>query len=977
MDRHSSSIARTQWSMSNQSTFDEETEPPAVPPPTDISEPETATTPVSTTNQVFSPATNNNILPRCRSKTSLKLLKRSHAINESTSPPPDILQSPLNSPISTSVDMPTAAPTNFAITANGTNGNGAKAPVKRDGSSQSTDSNWSSSLSRGNSIEQQYMDHAGIDIEQFIVDTLNKNSKDRSFLLRIENELVMFTKDNRRSSHKFGAMSSYQRMLVHRVAHYFGMEHNVDSTGHMVIVNKGKSTRLPENKFSDFIRDEFLLSEEPRRSILKRDSASFEDTTSFKSPDRHTADPPRRSKSFEEREEEYEKARRRIFHQENEGQSEEGGSTENLRWPLLTWSTQTNTTNSDESPNKLHPNRQSRLTKVESYESKDTLRANSLRGSISKSNSFGGYDQSSTNGSAKTLTKQDSGSSVSSRVSPSSSGYKSQSQRSDATLSATPSPSATPHLTTQLSSQSNAVSPEPEPEPTVMWAVTNMASVPPGSVLINPQTGRPFTNLDGTVYHFDPENPPKFEIAVGSQSSSKPATFSSSSVSAERQDSLLSSLPATQVMNRPPPPQPPLEYHPTPQLPHTETTGEHPHPTNYHQPTQPHLMVSALPIPPLEHSYGPMYSMHQFAPAPPPPPPPPPPTNNYERQGILVMNQPSEVFTRTKVVRLIGRRFTTIPRRSVQMDIGIQRDGSHPDLCSYIMGLSFADVGRGDRHMVYCPTAPAPTQAPAPAPGHPSLQNNFTQGPTVAAAMYYPGAATNGGQQNHVGHARYTGPTYNHYLAPERPAGPEYQQFFSTPRCPSNGVGGGPACCSGNNNFYPVQLPPPPPTHYHRIATPPNTPQNGACSQFALYNGGYPTLYHHHPQLLRPTLQVGVPSSPPRTGAPIDPHQPASPLRFNGGPPTSHPAVPVFRLMNTNNDVILFNAGRPVLRPHVNGRNGLSPNLRHQSRSRGMGPGSNVRPILGANQQAQAQQQLQQALEAVGLGIPPPGQRMQ
>uniref|UniRef100_A0A1B6JQX5 SUZ domain-containing protein n=1 Tax=Homalodisca liturata TaxID=320908 RepID=A0A1B6JQX5_9HEMI len=870
MDRHSSSIARTQWSMSNQSTFDEETEPPAVAPPTDISEPETATTPVSTTNQVFSPATNNNILPRCRSKTSLKLLKRSHAINESTSPPPDILQSPLNSPISTSVDMPTATPTNFAITANGTNGNGAKAPVKREGSSQSTDSNWSSSLSRGNSIEQQYMDHAGVDIEQFIVDTLNKNSKDRSFLLRIENELVMFTKDNRRSSHKFGAMSSYQRMLVHRVAYYFGMEHNVDSTGHMVIVNKGKSTRLPENKFSDFIRDEFLLSEEPRRSILKRDSASFEDTTSFKSPDRHTADPPRRSKSFEEREEEYEKARRRIFHQENEGQSEEGGSTENLRWPLLTWSTQTNTTNPDESSNKLHPNRQSRLTKVESYESKDTLRANSLRGSISKSNSFGGYDQSSTNGSAKTLTKQDSGSSVSSRVSPSSSGYKSQSQRSDATLSATPSPSATPHLTTQ--------------------------------------TGRPFTNLDGTVYHFDPENPPKFEIAVGSQSSSKPATFSSSSVSAERQDSLLSSLPATQVMNRPPPPQPPLEYHPTPQLPHTETAAEHPHPTNYHQPTQPHLMVSALPIPPLEHSYGPMYSMHQFAPAPPPPPPPPPPTNNYERQGIL--------------------------------------DGSHPDLCSYIMGLSFADVGRGDRHMVYCPTAPAPTQAPAPAPGHPSLQNNFTQGPTVAAAMYYPGAATNGGQQNHVGHARYTGPTYNHYLAPERPAGPEYQQFFSTPRCPSNGVGGGPACCSGNNNFYPVQLPPPPPTHYHRIATPPNTPQ------------------------------VGVPSSPPRTGAPIDPHQPASPLRFNGGPPTSHPAVPVFRLMNTNNDLILFNAGRPVLRPHVNGRNGLSPNLRHQSRSRGMGPGSNVRPILGANQ-AQAQQQLQQALEAVGLGIPPPGQRMQ
>lgn len=37
--------------------------------------------------------------------------------------------------------------------------------------------------------------------------------------------------------------------------------------------------------------------------------------------------------------------------------------------------------------------RPNRLLKVESYESKDTLRANSLRQSVSKSYSFGGYDQ--------------------------------------------------------------------------------------------------------------------------------------------------------------------------------------------------------------------------------------------------------------------------------------------------------------------------------------------------------------------------------------------------------------------------------------------------------------------------------------------------------------------------------------------------------------------------------------------------------
>jgi len=77
-------------------------------------------------------------------------------------------------------------------------------------------------------------------------------------------------------------MSSYQRMLVHRVAAYFGMDHNVDQTGNAVIVNRTKNTRLPDTKFRDHIRDELLFPEEPRRSILKRDSSSFEDGCNFK-----------------------------------------------------------------------------------------------------------------------------------------------------------------------------------------------------------------------------------------------------------------------------------------------------------------------------------------------------------------------------------------------------------------------------------------------------------------------------------------------------------------------------------------------------------------------------------------------------------------------------------------------------------------------------------------------------------------------
>lgn len=104
----------------------------------------------------------------------------------------------------------------------------------------------------------------------------------------------------------------------------------------------------------------------------------------------------------------------------------------------------------------------------------------------------------------------DSGASMCSRLSPSSSGYKSQSQRSDATISPSPSPSPVAAMTcshTQVSSQDLA-SPESNGQ-TVMWAVTSISSVPPGSIIINPQTNQPYTNADGTIYRFDPDNPPK------------------------------------------------------------------------------------------------------------------------------------------------------------------------------------------------------------------------------------------------------------------------------------------------------------------------------------------------------------------------------------------------------------------------------------------------------------------------------------
>ncbi|NXH23558.1 R3HD2 protein, partial [Bucco capensis] len=54
---------------------------------------------------------------------------------------------------------------------------------------------------------------------------------------------------------------------------YFGMDHNVDQTGKAVIINKTSNTRIPEQRFSEHIKDE-KNTEFPHRFILKRDDAS-------------------------------------------------------------------------------------------------------------------------------------------------------------------------------------------------------------------------------------------------------------------------------------------------------------------------------------------------------------------------------------------------------------------------------------------------------------------------------------------------------------------------------------------------------------------------------------------------------------------------------------------------------------------------------------------------------------------------------
>ncbi|XP_054882366.1 R3H domain-containing protein 2 isoform X6 [Poeciliopsis prolifica] len=165
-------------------------------------------------------------------------------------------------------------------------------------------------LSRDSS--QEYTDSTGIDVHEFLVNTLKNNPRDRMMLLKLEQDILEFINDNNNQYKKFPQMTSYHRMLLHRVAAYFGMDHNVDQTGKAVIINKTGNTRIPEQRFSEHIKDERNMDFQ-KKFILKRDDASMDkDDNQIRVP----LQDGRRSKSIEEREEEYQRVRDRIFARE-------------------------------------------------------------------------------------------------------------------------------------------------------------------------------------------------------------------------------------------------------------------------------------------------------------------------------------------------------------------------------------------------------------------------------------------------------------------------------------------------------------------------------------------------------------------------------------------------------------------------------------------------------------------------------------
>ncbi|XP_047625820.1 cAMP-regulated phosphoprotein 21 isoform X2 [Phacochoerus africanus] len=364
---------------------------------------------------------------------------------------------------------------------------------------------------------QEYTDSTGIDLHEFLINTLKNNSRDRMILLKMEQEIIDFIGDNNNHYKKFPQMSSYQRMLVHRVAAYFGLDHNVDQTGKSVIINKTGNTRIPEQRFCDHLKDE-KGEESQKRFILKRDNSSI-DKEDPQQNRMHPFRDDRRSKSIEEREEEYQRVRERIFAHDSVC-SQESLFVENSR--LLEDSNICSETykkrqlfrGNRDSSGRTSGSRQSSSDNElkwsdhqRAWSSTDSDSSNrNLKPAMTKTASFGGIT---------VLTRGDSTSSTRSAGKLSKAGSESSSSAGSSGSLSRPHP---PLQTTPLVSGVAAGSPgcvsysengmggqvAPSSTSYILLPLEAATGIPPGSILLNPHTGQPFVNPDGSPAIYNP-----------------------------------------------------------------------------------------------------------------------------------------------------------------------------------------------------------------------------------------------------------------------------------------------------------------------------------------------------------------------------------------------------------------------------------------------------------------------------------------
>ncbi|CAO2644107.1 R3H domain-containing protein 1 [Lemmus lemmus] len=304
-------------------------------------------------------------------------------------------------------------------------------------------------------------------------------------------------------------MTSYHRMLLHRVAAYFGLDHNVDQSGKSAIVNKTSNTRIPDQKFNEHIKDD-RGEDFQKRYILKRDNSSFDKDDSQM---RICLRDDRRSKSIEEREEEYQRARDRIFSQDSlccqenyiidkRIQDEDTSGTQQRRQIF-----RVNKDASGRSTNSHQSSTENELKYLEPRPWSSTDSDSSfwnLKPAVTKASSFSGIsvltrgDSSGSSRSIGRLSKTGSESSGSVESSIGSLSHTHQLSHDAPVIY----PAASTH--SSLSFDGGLSGQGASPSTSFLLLPLEATGIPHGSILINPQTGQPFINPDGSPVVYNP-----------------------------------------------------------------------------------------------------------------------------------------------------------------------------------------------------------------------------------------------------------------------------------------------------------------------------------------------------------------------------------------------------------------------------------------------------------------------------------------
>uniref|UniRef100_A0A672Q1X5 R3H domain containing 1 n=1 Tax=Sinocyclocheilus grahami TaxID=75366 RepID=A0A672Q1X5_SINGR len=440
-------------------------------------------------------------IKRSKSNGKLKLV-RSLAVCEEPSPPPPPLRELTHEQEKIHIELSQSFEKDETSIKNEDSEKISEKPEKTDPLSKKT-------LSRDPS--QDYTDSTGVNLHEFLVNTLKNNPRDRMMLLKLEQDILDFISNIESQKRKFPPMTSYHRMLLHRVAAYFGLDHNVDQTGKSVIINKTSNTRIPDQKFSEHIKDD-KTDDFQKRYILKRDNSSLDQDDGRL---RMRLKDDRRSKSIEEREEEYQRARDRIFAQDllycflvcllsydetfintqqrrqifrlrdgHSGNSRQSSSENELKYSdPRPWSS----TDSDSSHRNLKP----AMTKASSFSGisllirGDSTASSKSTGKLSKTSS----DSSSSVGSSSGSLSRPSQLPLPTPVLP-------QPSRGFTVAPAAPLPAPAPQSTTTNANINTNAS--------FYIVPVDSTAIPPGSMLLNPQTGQPFVNPDGSPVVYNP-----------------------------------------------------------------------------------------------------------------------------------------------------------------------------------------------------------------------------------------------------------------------------------------------------------------------------------------------------------------------------------------------------------------------------------------------------------------------------------------